>query len=273
MKNQPKHFLIFAVLAVAGCGESGHMSDMTQMKQMGVAAEYAPAAPALASQRERNPYLAYEHNVTIEVDEDELQASFLSTVKKCIDDVANACEIHYSDLTSGDYPSAQIRVRIKKEGVEGLIQTASEHNEITSRNVSAEDLATPIMDNEKRLRMLESYQKKLIELESRSAKDIESLIKISSEIAKTQSDLEAAKGENEYLMKRVNLDIVSINFVTDEADSFLKPIGDALENFVYNLSKGIAGAITVVAFVIPWVAVLIGLFFLWRRLWPGRKRG
>jgi hypothetical protein len=273
IRAQVTLLLIFTLLATAGCGDS----DKTEAFAAEDIGRFSDSAVAeslmrIEGQQERNPYLAYEHNVSIEVDEANLESSFQNTLKKCAEDAEHACEIHNSNLNTGDYPSAEIRVRIKKEGVAGFIQAASENNKVIQQNVSAEDLAAPIMDNEKRLKMLESYQNKLIELESRSAKDIDSLIKVSSEIAKTQSELEAAKGENEFLMKRINLDIVSISFQTDPEDSILEPIGEAFEDFAHNLSQGIATAVTVIAYLIPWILILIGLYFLLRWLWSKKKR-
>jgi uncharacterized protein YeeX (DUF496 family) len=257
-------FLAFTILATAGCEEPAFMDLVA----------YKPESPAyLALQRERNPYLAYEHRVSIEVDEQRLQPSFEHTLRTCSEDAAHACEIHHSSLSTGDYPSAEIRVRIKRDGVAGFIQAAAENNRITRQSVSAEDLAAPIRDNEKRLKMLEDYQRRLVDLESRAAKDVDSLIKIASEVAKTQSDLEAVKGEQEFLMKRVRLDMVSIHFHTDDADSFLGPVGKAFDDFGHNLARGIAGTVTAAAYILPWSLILIGLFFLLRWLWSRRKRG
>jgi uncharacterized coiled-coil protein SlyX len=256
-------FLAFTILATAGCEEPAFMDLVA----------YKPESPAyLALQRERNPYLAYEHRVSIEVDEQRLQPSFEHTLRTCSEDAAHACEIHHSSLSTGDYPSAEIRVRIKRDGVAGFIQAAAENNRITRQSVSAEDLAAPIRDNEKRLKM-QDYQRRLVDLESRAAKDFDSLIKIASEVAKTQSDLEAVKGEQEFLMKRVRLDMVSIHFHTDDADSFLGPVGKAFDDFGHNLARGIAGTVTAAAYILPWSLILIGLFFLLRWLWSRRKRG
>jgi uncharacterized coiled-coil protein SlyX len=267
MKNTiciPRMLLIVTLLFVAGCGESGQVS----MKQMAAEPPAAPAPMEIAfapDQRERNPYLAYQHTVYIEVEADRLEASFQNTLQKCLNDAANGCEVHLSNLFNNDYAaSAEIQVRIRKQGVAPLIQTASEHNKITQQIVSAEDLAAPILDSEKRIKLLQSYQQRLVELESRSAKDIESLIKVSSEIAKTQSELEAARGENAHLLKRIDMDIVSIHFQTDYEDSIIRPISEATGSFGHNLAQAIAALINFIAFSLPWVALGIGLFLVWR---------
>lgn len=265
--------LAFTVLVTSSCDSGDVVLMERSVPESPPLLDIKPALMRASSQQERNPYLAYEHRVSIEVEEDSLQPSFQNAVERCAGDSAHACEIRHSSLSTGEYPSADIQVRIKKDGVAGFIQAAAENNKITRQEVSAEDLAAPIRDNEKRLKMLEDYQRRLVELESRSAKDIDSLIKIASEIAETQSELEATRGEQEFLMKRVNLDIVSIHFHTDPEDSVLEPIGEAFDDFTHNLAEGIAGAVTAVAYILPWSLILTGLFFLLRWLWSKRKRG
>ena len=264
---------LFATLS--GCEKPGDgiaAHDIGALPDANVSESLMRLAPAqFAAQKQRNPYMAYEHHVSVEVDESDLEASFQNTLNKCADDTEHACEILYSNLNTGDYPSGDLRMRVKKDGVAVLIETAAEGNEITQQHLSGEDLATPIFDNEKRLKMLDGYQKKLFELENKAETDIESLIKVSSEIARVQSEMEAAKGESEYLLKRVNMDIVSIRFHTNPKDSVLTPIGDALESFIYNLSDGVGNVITIVAYMIPWIITLVALFFILRWIWKGRK--
>jgi hypothetical protein len=260
-------FLIAALLVISGCGDSEDMAmrgeSAAPMMDMGFAKE-------AGNQQAPNPYMAYEYSVSVELEEEELQAAYQNALDTCRADSANACEILYSNLRTGDYPGGDLRVRIKKPGVTPFIKAATADHEIIEQNVSAEDLAQPIFDNEKRLKMLEGFQQRLAELENQSTKDVDSLIKIASEISRVQSELEAAKGENEFLMKRVNLDIVSIHFVTDPEDSIVKPIGDAFEDFAHNVAKGIGTAVTVIAFMIPWLILAVALFMLWR--WLRRRK-
>jgi hypothetical protein len=267
--------LMCAILAAAGCDRASYEPPMTDADigqfPDSAMSESLMRASGISVQRERNPYLAYEHSISIEVDEENLEASFLNTIAKCLGDKANGCEVHYSELRTGDYPSADIRVRIKKDGVEPLIRTAAENNKVSEQTMSTEDLAAPILDSEKRQKLLESYQKRLIELESQSAKDIDSLIKVASEIARVQSDLETAKGDNAHLLKRINMDMVSFHFHTDPQAAIVEPISTAMKSFARNLSEGIASIFTLIAFVLPWVLVLTGLFYAWR-WWRKRKK-
>lgn len=219
-------------------------------------------------QKERNPYLAYEHDVNVKIKEETLRASYQNTLQHCSSDVTNNCTILHASISTGDYASAEIRARVGSEGVGPLIEAGAGGNEITRQSVTAEDLAKPIVDNEKRLEMLRRYQDKLKELENRAAEDIESLIKVTAEISKVQSDIERITGESQHLLQRTQFDVVTIHFNTAGAGSVFAPIGEAICSFGEDLSEGVAVTITAVAFLIPWILILIGLFFLFRWLWP-----
>lgn len=214
-----------------------------------------------ASKREGDQYLAYEHFITIDVKEEDLSRSYTSTLEKCIAEKENDCTILDSNISKGTHPSATIRLRIQPEGAKDLIQFVSNMGKVIRESTHVEDLAKPIIDNEQRLKMLQTHRDRLVALQKKAGDDIDSLIKISSELSRVQSDLEKAMGENEYLLRRVNLDIVNIQFQVELSRSFWKPISRSLSNFMNHLSDGISITIIAVAYLFPGI-ILFGVVFV-----------
>jgi hypothetical protein len=119
--------------------------------------------------------------------------------------------------------------------------------------------------------MLTTYRKQLLELQAKAGTNIDAAIKVASELSTVQNNLEQATGQAAYQAKRTTTDIVTIHFSVTERRAFWRPIHDAIRDFLGNLSEGISQAITAVAYILPWLLVVIPGLYLVRFLW--RRRG
>lgn len=246
-----RFLLILCVLLLAAC--SGKV---------------APAGSKTVSPADaRDKFLAYEHGITIDAEEGKVKPLFQQLVAACEADRDNRCTVLNSSLEAGRYDSANIRLRAKAPGINKLLALAAAGGELARQDTRVEDLARPVADNAKRLEMLRAYQQKLSELDRRPGLDADALIKLAKEQASVQSDLEAAGGENTHLMERINLDILTVTIYSRHQQSFWTPIRDALVAFGGNLSSGIAGLVTGLAYLLPWLFALAVAVWLGRRLW------
>ena len=148
-----------------------------------------------------------------------------------------------------------------------IIELATEDGEISSQSTHVDDLKGEVTDNAKRLEILTDYRKRLESLNERTVEDIDSLIKIAQELSKVQSDIEKATGDKVNLLQRIQRDIVNISFQVKENKSIFGPVGEAISDFAYNLSDGVSIAVTVIAYLLPWIAIFVLLFFILRMLW------
>lgn len=265
---------VLALLLLQGCsqhvpgfGAAGSQAEMSRMVQP------APGRPAPPSAEvQRGAYLAYEHHVMVDAPEAGVKPLLDKLVAACHADAANQCTLLASGVEGGRQSSANLRVRIKRPGVEPLIALAAAGGELASRNTAAEDLEGPIRDNAKRLDMLRSYREKLIALEGKVGNNAEALIKLSQELASVQSELEAATGVEARLMERVNMDLLNIAIQSRSQRGFWSPVSRAAGDFGSNLSEAIAGAITGLAYLLPWALILFVAGAVVRRIWRKARR-
>jgi hypothetical protein len=221
------------------------------------------------SQREANPYLAYEHSISLESDHKKLQADYKKVVEACAADRTNNCALLKSELNSGNYASAYIQLRIAPAGVNPLLKLVSSLGDVSSQSTHIEDLSTAIADSEKRIAMLTSYQNQMLELQKKENIDIESALRIAQEIANIQSQLEDTAGAAQYLKTRTKMDIVNIRFSTQGNES--SPISDAFSEFSDALFESVASVIIATAYLLPWGILIYLLFLIGRFLWRRRK--
>ena len=210
-------------------------------------------------------YLAYEHSIGLEMAAGAVSKAYQETIKECESNKASGCTVLNTRISEGDQSTnAYIQMRMKPEAAGPFIDKVSQKGKVLFQSTSAEDLAGPIVDNERKVKMLKNHWEKLEQLQAREDNDIDSLLKIATEMSRVQSELEAATGQNEYLMKRVNMDIVNIRFQTPEDHSFWNPVSGSFGDFSRNLSLGISGTIVVVAYLLPGIILILVIYFVVR---------
>lgn len=223
-------------------------------------------------QKSNSQYLAYIHRLSIDLPAAEIAGAHKKVVESCLADKQFQCTILHTELSDGRYKSGSVNVRILPDGVDFIIGIAKSSGDISRQSTDVEDLTDAIVDNKKRLEMLTDYRDRLLVLDKQSVDDIESLVKIASELSTVQSDLEYATGEKAKLLQRVGMDIVNLRFESERNRSFSESISNALIDFSDNLSEGIATTITFIAFLLPMLLILVPVAFLLKWVWQKNRK-
>jgi hypothetical protein len=256
--------VLCATLLVAGCNRPAAMKMAA-----------APVAPAAAKEvrdaGNRRATLATTRHVDMEVAPGAVAPLFASTQAACEADVASACVVMAATLDTGDYAHASLTLRAAPAGIARLLARLHAGNGLVGESASSEDLAAPIVDTERQIAMAREYRDSLLALRARGGNDIKSLMSINEELARVQSQLESATGERAHLQQRLDTETLTVAIASTggrEAHPW-RSISDALHGFGAHLAEAAGGAITFVAYAIPWVVVLLplawGLRWLWRR--------
>ena len=252
----------FTTISVCGCGRHDSGRDQTTAPLM--------LAKAAASSQSTST-LSREHTVVVDVPETELAGGFRRVADRCTSDSEHSCTILQSDLSSGDAPSGLIKLRIDPAAVEDLVSFVARQGKIERRSTQVEDLADAIADTHARIEMLTNYRQQLLTLQGKAGTNVEAAIKLASELSTVQTNLERVNGEAAYQTKRVTTDILRIEFMVAEHKAFWRPVHEAVRDFLGNLSMGLSQAITAIAYIVPWLFVVVPGLYLVRFLW--RRRG
>jgi hypothetical protein len=155
--------------------------------------------------------------------------------------------------------------------VEEFISFVAHQGKIERRSTQVEDLADAIADTHARIEMLTNYRQQLLALQGKTGTNVEAAIKLASELSTVQTNLERVNGEAAYQTKRVTTDVLRIEFMVAEHKAFWRPVHEAVRDFLGNLSTGLSQAITAIAYIVPWMFVVVPGLYLVRFLW--RRRG
>ena len=257
-------FIAFTTISVPGCGRHDSSRGQTMAPLM-------LAKAAASSQSTSTSTLSREHTVVVDVPETELADGFRRVADRCTSDSEHDCTILQSDLSSGDAPSGLIKLRIDPEAVEDLVSFVAHQGKIERRSTQVEDLADAIADTRARIDMLTNYRQQLLALQGKAGTNVEAAIKLASELSTVQTNLERVNGEAAYQTKRVTTDVLRIEFMVAEHKAFWRPVHEAFRDFLGNLSTGLSQAITAIAYIVPWMFVVVPGLYLVRFLW--RRRG
>ncbi|MBI3730516.1 MAG: DUF4349 domain-containing protein [Burkholderiales bacterium] len=217
-----------------------------------------------------NKTLAYAHSLELEIDEQKIGSMHAAAQQFCLSLQAEQCVIMEARLDTGRYASAHLKFRASPAGIQKLQANLNKQGDVVHQSVTAEDLAGPIQDNQKKLAMLNDYRSRLEALRSRANADIDALIKTSKELASVQEQIESLSGQREQLVQRVETELLSVTLRPDNSHTFGQPIKQALSRFGGDLAQGLAVAITGIAYLLPWSVILF--FFVWITRWLWRRK-
>jgi hypothetical protein len=223
--------------------------------------------------------LAYEHLLDIEIAKALLEARMLAVKKSCAEDKNKSCTLlEIANHESNGVPKGTIKMRIAPGTADDLMRVASEGGRILSRRTSAEDLAEPIADTERQLALLNLHRQRLTEFMARKDINVSDLITVSRELADVQTQLERFDSQRLNLRRRVDTELITINWHAPFAayEDASTPVSNALKSFGANFTEAIAQVITFVAYIVPWIVIVIPSLTLvrwsWRRVAAWRKR-
>ena len=251
---------IFLALFFAFAATSCNNADFSPAQQSGES--FGFATPDKSS-----PYLAYEHWVGVAIEEDSLTGQYETLVAACSADRNNECTVLDAQISLSYNASATIRLRVLPAGVQALVDVATEGAEVVEKRTHVEDLEEAISDVEARIAMLTTIRDKLLDIESRAVDDVDSLIKVASELTRVQSELEQLLGQNAAQRQRIEKQILTVRFVTAESTSFLAPVAFAFSQFGQNLAEGIGDTVKAIAYLLPWSILLFLVVLAVRHIW------
>jgi hypothetical protein len=178
-------------------------------------------------------------------------------------------------------PHASITIRVPSERLDealGLIKAGV--GEITSENVSGQDVTSDYTDLQSRLRNLEAAETQLQAIMDEASKT-EDVLQVYNNLVNVREQIEVIKGQMQYYEQAAALSMISVDITGDEEAQPLQiggwqPAGvakDAIETMINTLQSLGNIAIWFVLCVLP-IGILVGvpLFFAGRYVRRLRKR-
>ncbi|KRG67149.1 DUF4349 domain-containing protein [Pseudoxanthomonas dokdonensis] len=254
--------LLIGLLMLAACSK--------QPSEMAGAPAPAPMASAGAQVAQPGQFLAYEHDVDIKLPANRIAERFAASRQACQQARYGECTVLEAYENGGDYPQAQLVVRIVPAGVDAFISSAAEGGSVGSRRTHAEDLAEAVQNNNVVLARLQKEHQQLTGFQQRDDLSVADMIALSGKLSEVEAQLQQAQQQAAQHARRIQTQKVTLDFRPPSGQSGRSEIREAVSEFSATLSQGIAWTIRAVAFLIP--VLLVGLLLLKLALRLFRRR-
>lgn len=257
-----------ALTLLTGCNQKPETFGSSESRTIALAADADAAGGSPAQQR--SDTLAYEHDISIELDREVLPARLKEIESACVAGKPVECTVLEVTLNGQDEVfSGTIRMRLAPQGVDPTIEAAGQGGKLTSRSTTAEDLAQPIADTQRRLALMTTHRDRLAEFMKSKDIKVEQLIAVSKELATVQTEIDTLSTNQAQLRRRIDTHLLTINLSPPRSDYAAQrtPIGDALKFFGSNFRDAVGEVINFIAVLLPWLVILLPGLFLLRAFW------
>lgn len=282
------HFLLFALLLVAGCSEPGGETPIAEPLAYDVA-EQAPAEPASPGARGTDattgtaveiamPEIAYTYRYIFRLSSDavaEVQERHLGLCQSLGPARCRVVDMRRS-ASSGDYVEGSLKLQVAapvaREFGDRLVNVAAEDGaETIDRSISAEDLSKQMVDTAARIRTKEALVDRLTTLLETRSGNIAQAVEAERAINAAQEELEQARAWLTEMRGRVAMSTFEIGYTsaTPLAGGVSDPLRDALGSMGDLFGRSLALIITLIAALLPWA--ILGLLIWWAALLLRRR--
>ena len=230
--------------------------------------------------------IAYRYGYQMETPSDRTEALLERHRAACLDAGPATCQVINANIyqQGNRGPAGTLALRAVpawvenfRDGLDGELDTAG--GRLLNQSQSADDLTSAIYDAEARLDAQRTLRTRLVALLERDGASVEELVQVERELARVQGDIEAAEARIRVMRGRVSMSSLDLNYtstVDPVSRSAFDPLGRALRNLAGTFASGLASVITFIAAALPWLIVIVPVFWLlgrWlRSLWRKREQ-
>ena len=169
-------------------------------------------------------------------------------------------------------PAGSISIRVPAEKLNDVLaQIKKDAVEVTSENISGQDVTDQYVDLTSRLTAKQAAEKKLLEI-LEAADKTEDVLAVYQQLQQVQSDIEVLKGQIKYIDQSAAMSSVSVYLAAEESIQPIqigpwKPEGaakQAVEDLVYFFQNFVEFLIRFVIFTLPaLIMIAIPLFLIY----------
>jgi uncharacterized protein YeeX (DUF496 family)/uncharacterized protein YceK len=145
----------------------------------------------------------------------------------------------YSDA-AGNMTSGQITIRVDKANFDAVLNKIKAMGKVQNVNITVSDVTQEYVDNESRLKNLDSQRTSLINLMEKSV-TVKDSIEIQRELSNVEGQIEIIKGRQNYLDNLIAYSTIDITLAEPQAITESKEGG-----FIGAIKRGAVGALTVI---------------------------
>lgn len=266
---------LFLVITLNGCSKyAGPSAQLAASPDAPGFSRAAPGGASVPAQGEAKRYIASVHEITLASSAGNLQKQFAAIQAECLKLGCDILEAKQTFDAPHQPDEATLVARVPPQSFDTFLATTKSHGKILSHHSASEDKTAQVIDVEAKIKNLEALRDRVKELLAKRTGDLKETLDAEKQLAETQSELDSINGQRRMLalqtdMVRVKIDLVVQTLAAER--SFAAPVSEALKEsgtvFMYSLGA----LITLLVGALPWVALIVAMFFAIRRIRRARS--
>ncbi len=260
-------FILIAVLSLAGCSRGP--TEGLMLARGGYAMPDKVMQPPDQAQ-----IFSFSHSLVLLMGHAAVKTRYDAARDSCLHDVSLHCRLVSASLDEAeDGASAHLEIALPHDKLapfETRLLKPEGDVKVRSRSTRAESVENQASDIDKKVAQLSKYRDGLAELAKRPNLGVDDFIKVQSELSKTEADLDEALAQKRDIAGRIARELLSIDL--EERVTAASPLGQVWSGAGDTLIYSTADVLRFLIQLVPWLPVIIGVFFLFRWLWRIARR-
>ena len=236
------------------------------------AADAAGGGEATALASPEGAYLAYEHDVRVQIAGEQISSRLKQLGEACQKARFGDCAVLETGEEGGQVPSASIRMRLAPAAVDPFIELAGGDGRVVSRTSRAEDLAQQVADTALTQARLKKEYDTLLGYQQRRDLAVADLLTVSQRLAELEAGMEQAARDAAQQRRRIDTQLLTVRLQAPAAETGRNQIGEAMRDSGAVFTASVAFVIRAVAALVPVSLVLWLLGWAGLTLWRRRRR-
>ena len=279
--------LALAIVFWAGCARSHKMTTTTvdsartstllgfeESTTAPASTRLRSAAMAGGAPQDAKRFIAVQHKLVVVSPETDLPRNWGAVIDFC---GTIRCEVVSSSIVTRTHessPSGAIALRVVPDDFPKLLTQVEKQGNIVEHTTLSEDKTTQVVDTEARMKNLTAYRDSLRAMLGRPGLNIKDSVEIQEKLTDVQSDLDSETAKRKTLANETEKVAVEIEFRVRDASrrrSSFAPLWSALGEAGETLAESLGSVVTFVVFIIPWILLLVLIWWFLRGLWRKRR--
>lgn len=173
---------------------------------------------------------------------------------------------------SNERLSGSVQIAVPSEMFDQVLTQLPSLGKVLHKNVSGQDVTEEYVDLEARLKNWRAQEDQL-NLIMTKAHNVEEILAVQNELAQVREQIERLSGRLQYLQRRTDFSDIYFTVVEPDAkqDPTPSPFIEALLGLGSRLWDSIAGLLSFIVIVAPWIGFAVVVFLLVRSWWRKRE--
>jgi hypothetical protein len=210
-------------------------------------------------------FIAVAHKLLIETPEDTLPKAWEAAMELCR---TARCEILSSSISNKTHdspPSAALSLRVAPEDLPKLFELVGKAGSVLQHVTESEDKTGTVIDVEAKLRNMTAFRDRLRSMLGTRSANLKDIIEVERELSKVQAQLDSLTTQRKALANETEKVAVQIDFRARQSiagTGVSAPLARAWRNAAFVLAESAATLLTFVIAVIPWLLLIVPLFWI-----------